>query len=166
VTRDARVPAAPGDSLAGSGGPTGAGPVVVFRVAGDRYALPLHVVAQVLPAGADGRERGVARLSARACLGYGDAEGAVDAETRGILLRLDGDEVVLSVDEVDGVAEVDAANMMPPPEVFAGRTAELLRGVARAPGGGLILLLIPEALRLEGRGSGAGPSDADVEEGA
>jgi chemotaxis signal transduction protein len=170
VNREPRESGSAAAPLPRSGGPAAGGAVVVFRVAGDRYALPLEVVARVLPSGAEtatraddgGRE--IARLSARACLGYDEA--TADAETHGILLRLDEGEAVLSVDQVDGVSELDAAGVTPAPAVFAGRTAELLRGVARAPEGGLILLLNPQALRLKDRDGEDGASDATSMEGS
>jgi chemotaxis signal transduction protein len=142
--------------------------VVVFRAGDELFAIPLDTVAEIIGADAAGsgdglvlRGREVPVISARDCLGVSSQY----EERRGLLLHLDGGEIVITVGEVVGVREIEATEIVPVPGFFRGRTTELVMGISRVEGA-TVVLLRPEELRTRRGGEeGPGVSAAGGEEG-
>lgn len=138
----------------------GAVELVVFRLAGDRFAFALDDVVEVLGARAvvrraDGPGPAVVTAQSRLgpvpvqdlreALGLDGADPEDDAgEARRVLVvrPRDGELVGLAVDDVEGVREIATDSLSPPPHLYAVHPRERVRAIARLEDG-LVVLLDP-----------------------
>ncbi|MBX6366133.1 MAG: chemotaxis protein CheW [Gemmatimonadetes bacterium] len=74
-----------------------------------------------------------------------------DADTRIVVVDLDGDRVGVVVDAVTEVVRIPAADVAEPPRLFRGLAAELLLGIASIAGRPVLLLRIDRILAAEER---------------
>ncbi|MEX2571587.1 MAG: chemotaxis protein CheW [Gemmatimonadota bacterium] len=135
--------------------------VIEFTVAGECFALPLEAVEAVSELavaagrGEAQRYRGedLKVVSARDLLGL---SGEHDVEARNaIVLRTTGDRLLLAVDEITGVLTLDDSSIAPAPSYYAGRCAEMVRGVAMLDGR-LLVVLEPSSMAPVGLETEAG----------
>lgn len=124
--------------------------LVIYRVAGRRFALPLAAVEYVVPAveitplpGAPASAAGVINvhgsimpvLDCRRCFGLPVRE--IDPGDQLIIARLGARAVALWVDEVEGVHECTRDGIVPAENILAGTHSQ---GVLKLPDGDIVLL--------------------------
>jgi chemotaxis signal transduction protein len=121
--------------------------VVEFTVGGDRFALPLDAVVEIVStAPGTGAVRGYsgdARIVEGAfLLGVGNL--TPPERRRGIAMREPNSRLVVLVDAVDGITTISRAAIAPPPERIGSVTPALVRGLV-AGEDGITILLDPAA---------------------
>ncbi len=80
-------------------------------------------------------------------LGLG--EGALRPKSRVVIVKLEGENFGLMVDEILGVIRIPAAEILPPPRMIRGKIPDFLGGVVRQAGELILLLDLEKVLSLE-----------------
>ncbi len=152
---------------------TGKSQLVTFRLGDDLFAADIFTVERVLrhakprpvpdlPSWMEGvidyQGRVVPVIDLRARFGV---EGQRPDDARIVVFAIDDSWIAMTVDAVQEVATVDAAQVEPPPAIFRGLARDYLTGMIRRDGGVLVVLNVrhlltsQERLQLE-RAVGAG----------
>lgn len=150
---------APAVVKAGSGCAT----YVLLQVANAMYAVDVGWALGVVPVGPVTRVpgagpaiRGVINVRGRVlpladlavAVDGGRASGREDPPSTALLMATPGADVpeLAALAQVLDIVELDAGTLEPPPAFGLGEAAALVAGVLRRPGGGLAMVLDPDAL--------------------
>jgi purine-binding chemotaxis protein CheW len=136
--------------------------LLIFDVAGEKYAVPIHDIAQIIETppttpipnappflfgilSLRGKIVSVIHVAAR----LGIRRQADGGQSKVVVLDLGPDQIGLLVDNIDQVVEVDLSSLEPPPEGFRKLAKDYVEGVFHHRNSAVAFLNLPMFLALD-----------------